>query len=87
MDQKNFIVAIVKSGGITESFRSRQTQCPNLRHYLFQLGAPCLQRIVYQDTAGRVPTMWPDFTWKFWFLTRRFDAVAYLQRERAPATR
>lgn len=41
----------------------------------------------YQDTAGRVPTMWPDFTWKFWFLTRRFDAVAYLQRERAQATR
>ena len=31
----------------------------------------------YQDSAGRVPTMWPDFTWKFWLATRRFDAGAY----------
>lgn len=33
----------------------------------------------YQDARGRVPTMWPDFTWKFWLQTRRFDAGAYLQ--------
>ncbi|HEX6348809.1 MAG TPA: NAD(P)/FAD-dependent oxidoreductase [Candidatus Dormibacteraeota bacterium] len=31
----------------------------------------------YQDAAGRVPTMWPDFTWKFWLRTLRFDAGAY----------
>lgn len=33
----------------------------------------------YQDARGRVPTMWPDFTWKFWLQTRRFDPGAYLQ--------
>ena len=31
----------------------------------------------YQDARGRVPTMWPDFTWKFWLQTRRFDAESY----------
>lgn len=33
----------------------------------------------YQDPLGRVATMWPDFTWKFWLQTRRFDLGAYSQ--------
>ena len=33
----------------------------------------------YRDAQGRVPTMWPDFTWKFWLRTRVFDEKAYLR--------
>ena len=33
----------------------------------------------YRDAQGRVPTMWPDFTWKFWLRTRGFDEKAYLR--------
>jgi cation diffusion facilitator CzcD-associated flavoprotein CzcO len=31
----------------------------------------------YQDAAGRNPTLWPDFTWKFCLATRHFDPEAY----------
>jgi cation diffusion facilitator CzcD-associated flavoprotein CzcO len=31
----------------------------------------------YLDANGRNSTIWPDFTWRFWQQTRRFDAPAY----------
>jgi cation diffusion facilitator CzcD-associated flavoprotein CzcO len=39
----------------------------------------------YQDDLGRNPTIWPDFTFRFMKLTRRFDAGDYrLERRRDP---
>ncbi|HXM56502.1 MAG TPA: 4-hydroxyacetophenone monooxygenase, partial [Candidatus Dormibacteraeota bacterium] len=39
----------------------------------------------YLDARGRNTTLWPDFTWRFRRLTRRFDAAAYaLRPRRAP---
>jgi cation diffusion facilitator CzcD-associated flavoprotein CzcO len=32
----------------------------------------------YLDANGRNSTIWPDFTWRFWQQTRRFDESAYL---------
>jgi hypothetical protein len=32
----------------------------------------------YLDANGRNATIWPDFTWRFWQQTRRFDEPAYL---------
>jgi cation diffusion facilitator CzcD-associated flavoprotein CzcO len=32
----------------------------------------------YLDANGRNSTIWPDFTWRFWQQTRRFDDAAYL---------
>jgi cation diffusion facilitator CzcD-associated flavoprotein CzcO len=37
----------------------------------------------YIDRTGRNTTIWPDFTWRFWQETRRFDPAHY---ELAPAT-
>jgi hypothetical protein len=37
----------------------------------------------YLDARGRNTTLWPDFTWRFGQLTRRFDAGAYELRSRA----
>ena len=31
----------------------------------------------YLDANGRNATIWPDFTFRFWEQTRRFDAPAY----------
>jgi cation diffusion facilitator CzcD-associated flavoprotein CzcO len=31
----------------------------------------------YLDANGRNATIWPDFTWRFWQQTRRFDEAAY----------
>jgi cation diffusion facilitator CzcD-associated flavoprotein CzcO len=38
----------------------------------------------YQDSQGRNPTIWPDYTWRFHRLTRRFDTGSY-QFERKPS--
>lgn len=35
----------------------------------------------YLDEQGRNSTLWPDFTWKYWWLMRRFDAEAYEWRQ------
>jgi cation diffusion facilitator CzcD-associated flavoprotein CzcO len=32
----------------------------------------------YLDRNGRNSTIWPDFTWRFWQQTRRFDEPAYM---------
>jgi cation diffusion facilitator CzcD-associated flavoprotein CzcO len=32
----------------------------------------------YLDANGRNATIWPDFTWRFWHQTRRFDEPAYV---------
>jgi hypothetical protein len=32
----------------------------------------------YLDANGRNSTIWPDFTWRFWHQTRRFDDPAYV---------
>jgi cation diffusion facilitator CzcD-associated flavoprotein CzcO len=32
----------------------------------------------YLDANGRNSTIWPDFTWRFWQQTRRFDEAAYV---------
>jgi cation diffusion facilitator CzcD-associated flavoprotein CzcO len=32
----------------------------------------------YLDANGRNSTIWPDFTWRFWHQTRRFDESAYV---------
>ncbi|HTU85827.1 MAG TPA: NAD(P)/FAD-dependent oxidoreductase [Solirubrobacteraceae bacterium] len=32
----------------------------------------------YLDANGRNSTIWPDFTWRFWQQTRRFDEAAYM---------
>ncbi len=32
----------------------------------------------YIDRNGRNSTIWPDFTWRFWQQTRRFDEPAYV---------
>jgi cation diffusion facilitator CzcD-associated flavoprotein CzcO len=32
----------------------------------------------YLDSRGHNTTMWPDFTWRFRLLTRRFDATRYV---------
>ena len=32
----------------------------------------------YQNASGRIDTLWPDFTWRYWWNTRRFDATSYL---------
>ena len=32
----------------------------------------------YLDRNGRNSTIWPDFTWRFWQQTRRFDEAAYM---------
>jgi len=39
----------------------------------------------YLDANGKNTTIWPDFTWRFWQCTRRFDPSAY--RLGAPAGR
>lgn len=31
----------------------------------------------YIDAKGKNTTIWPDFTWRFWQSTRRFDPAAY----------
>jgi cation diffusion facilitator CzcD-associated flavoprotein CzcO len=31
----------------------------------------------YIDAKGKNTTIWPDFTWRFWQETRRFDAAAF----------
>ena len=31
----------------------------------------------YLDAQGRNTTLWPDFTWKYWLRTRRFDIENY----------
>lgn len=31
----------------------------------------------YLDKKGRVTTLWPDFTFRYWSETRRFDAASY----------
>ena len=31
----------------------------------------------YLDAQGRNTTLWPDFTWKYWLRTRRFDIEHY----------
>jgi cation diffusion facilitator CzcD-associated flavoprotein CzcO len=31
----------------------------------------------YLDANGRNSTIWPDFTWRFWRESRRFDAASY----------
>jgi cation diffusion facilitator CzcD-associated flavoprotein CzcO len=38
----------------------------------------------YIDRNGRNSTIWPDFTWRFWQQTRRFDEAAYLLGTQAP---
>ena len=40
----------------------------------------------YIDRNGRNSTIWPDFTWRFWQQTRRFDEVAYELTAPAPAS-
>lgn len=35
----------------------------------------------YQDAKGTVTTIWPDFTWLFTFLLRKFDAKNYILRK------
>jgi cation diffusion facilitator CzcD-associated flavoprotein CzcO len=40
----------------------------------------------YIDRNGRNSTIWPDFTWRFWQQTRRFDEVAYELTAPAPET-
>jgi len=37
----------------------------------------------YLDAAGRNTTLWPDFTWRFRYRTRRFNTRAYELRRRA----
>ncbi len=39
----------------------------------------------YLDADGRNTTIWPDFTWRFRRLTRRFDTSAYALRRGADA--
>ncbi len=39
----------------------------------------------YIDRNGRNSTIWPDFTWRFWEQTRRFDEPAYLLGTQARA--
>ena len=42
----------------------------------------------YLDRHGRNTTLWPDFTWRYRRLTRRFDAENYAllaRRTEAPA--
>ena len=39
----------------------------------------------YLDADGRNTTIWPDFTWRFRKLTRRFDTSAYALRRGADA--
>jgi cation diffusion facilitator CzcD-associated flavoprotein CzcO len=39
----------------------------------------------YIDRNGRNSTIWPDFTWRFWQQTRRFDEAAYVLDSPAPA--
>jgi cation diffusion facilitator CzcD-associated flavoprotein CzcO len=34
----------------------------------------------YLDKTGRNSTLWPDFSWRFTKLTRRFDPAEYLTR-------
>jgi cation diffusion facilitator CzcD-associated flavoprotein CzcO len=41
----------------------------------------------YLDANGRNSTIWPDFTWRFWQQTRRFDAAAYTVSNGQPAVR
>lgn len=38
----------------------------------------------YLDRNGRNSTIWPDFTWRFWQQTRRFDETAYELAAPAP---
>jgi cation diffusion facilitator CzcD-associated flavoprotein CzcO len=38
----------------------------------------------YQDATGRVSTLWPSYTWSYWWSTRRFDPPAY--RTEPPTT-
>jgi cation diffusion facilitator CzcD-associated flavoprotein CzcO len=40
----------------------------------------------YIDRNGRNSTIWPDFTWRFWQQTRRFDEPAYELTAPAPAS-
>ena len=39
----------------------------------------------YLDAKGRNPTIWPDFTWRYRKLTRRFDPDRYVITRRRPA--
>jgi cation diffusion facilitator CzcD-associated flavoprotein CzcO len=40
----------------------------------------------YQSADGRIDTLWPDFTWKYWRRTRQFDPAIY-QVHPAPGSR
>ena len=39
----------------------------------------------YIDEHGKNSTLWPDFTWRFRLMTRRFDPAAYALRPARPA--
>jgi hypothetical protein len=39
----------------------------------------------YIDASGRNATLWPDWTWRFRQLSRRFDPAAYTLRAATPA--
>lgn len=41
----------------------------------------------YLDADGRNATLWPDFTWRFKLMTRRFDPEDYLLTPRLSGTR
>ena len=41
----------------------------------------------YLDANGKNTTIWPDFTWRFWQQTRRFDVAAYELSDGAPGAR
>ena len=41
----------------------------------------------YLDADGRNATLWPDFTWRFKLMTRRFDPEDYLLTPRPSGTR
>jgi cation diffusion facilitator CzcD-associated flavoprotein CzcO len=38
----------------------------------------------YLDATGRIPTLWPDWTWRFRQRTRHFDPARYRLRPRTP---
>ncbi len=39
----------------------------------------------YMDSEGRIPTLWPGFTWRFRQITRSFDAESYVLERRGEA--
>jgi len=40
----------------------------------------------YLDANGKNTTIWPYFTWRFWWKTRRFDPAPYELTNGRPAT-